>query len=821
MNYRHEISIIETDFRTKSQSLTSLNDKIHNLNKNISVASERIKSLENNISRFNDNIVEYNSQREEIETNIIEFNKKIDELNKIFHEKENLISEKKSLVEKEKDALDEKRNEFKILSNNFNSEYQNNSKIQNEISNSNRIVDSLNNKISKLNLSIQQITSEIAKSVGYLEELENEKSNIELKLKESEEAYTTNSDLKEQLEEELSELTRKELEEKNNIISIKEKIDFYQELITNLEGVSQGTKSLLESEGWTKNKKLILADIGSPVEDYRLPVETALKNVINNIIVNDLDELENAIKYLKKNELGKASFILKSNDKAKSGIIKKLNSFSLSRQAKKIQKDNSFINWVIDIISSDKTWKPYFELPLKNIALVKTFSDAKRLFKKYSDFTFVTVDGEIINHGGIIEANYSNKVEDSLFGRRKLLDDLKNEYPKLEINLQKLQSLIEEKEEQISRINLKVISDQGKILLNEINNIEKQISQLEYEKEKSGKDIEKIQNEIQESVAELTLTSQTLQILETDLINNYNFIESEKQKLDEFEQSLQMKENHFAQLQSEYNSLQIELERIKGENQNQKSLLTKSIETKISLTSSIERLTNDIDNAHSEISSINSVINENNIEYDELVGEKNQLNEELIQVEQKLNEKKNEASEFEKKLNDVRNQRQTISDSIHDIQVKENEISLRFENLFNHIKDEYSIELTYKDFNDIDNFDFREVNSEVHSLRERLKNLGPINLLAYSEYEEENERLQFLLQQREDLIESEKDLIRTIKEINESAQSVFLETFQLIRTNFQKIFQTLFNPGDEADLILEEDVDPLEAKIEIVAKPKG
>jgi chromosome segregation protein len=71
------------------------------------------------------------------------------------------------------------------------------------------------------------------------------------------------------------------------------------------------------------------------------------------------------------------------------------------------------------------------------------------------------------------------------------------------------------------------------------------------------------------------------------------------------------------------------------------------------------------------------------------------------------------------------------------------------------------------------------------------------------------------------LIESEKDIVNTIKEINNTAQTLFLDTFNEIRENFRKIFQTLFNPGDEADLILEENVDPLEAKIEIIAKPKG
>ena len=83
------------------------------------------------------------------------------------------------------------------------------------------------------------------------------------------------------------------------------------------------------------------------------------------------------------------------------------------------------------------------------------------------------------------------------------------------------------------------------------------------------------------------------------------------------------------------------------------------------------------------------------------------------------------------------------------------------------------------------------------------------------------ERLDFLLKQRNDLVDSEKDLIRTIDEINNSAQNLFLETYGLIRENFIRIFRSLFNPGDEADLKLEENVDPLEAKIEIIAKPKG
>jgi chromosome segregation protein len=109
----------------------------------------------------------------------------------------------------------------------------------------------------------------------------------------------------------------------------------------------------------------------------------------------------------------------------------------------------------------------------------------------------------------------------------------------------------------------------------------------------------------------------------------------------------------------------------------------------------------------------------------------------------------------------------------------------------------------------------------VHGLKQQVKNLGPINLLAYSEFEEERGRYEFLRKQRDDLINSEKDIARTIDEINITAQKLFTETFEKIRENFINIFRGLFNPGDEADLKIEENADPLEAKIEIVAKPKG
>src|SRR6056297_3449815 len=87
------------------------------------------------------------------------------------------------------------------------------------------------------------------------------------------------------------------------------------------------------------------------------------------------------------------------------------------------------------------------------------------------------------------------------------------------------------------------------------------------------------------------------------------------------------------------------------------------------------------------------------------------------------------------------------------------------------------------------------------------------------QYEEEAERLSFLEEQRDDLLESKESLNEIIEEIDEVAREKFMSTFEQIKDNFQSIFNIFFE-GGEADLKLLGD-DPLDSKIEIYARPGG
>jgi chromosome segregation protein len=74
--------------------------------------------------------------------------------------------------------------------------------------------------------------------------------------------------------------------------------------------------------------------------------------------------------------------------------------------------------------------------------------------------------------------------------------------------------------------------------------------------------------------------------------------------------------------------------------------------------------------------------------------------------------------------------------------------------------------------------------------------------------------------QRDDLQKAVDDLENAIKRLNKEARVQFLATFELVQKNFVDMFTTLFE-GGEASLTLEENIDPLEAVININVKPAG
>ncbi|MGI8604165.1 MAG: chromosome segregation protein SMC [Verrucomicrobiales bacterium] len=117
--------------------------------------------------------------------------------------------------------------------------------------------------------------------------------------------------------------------------------------------------------------------------------------------------------------------------------------------------------------------------------------------------------------------------------------------------------------------------------------------------------------------------------------------------------------------------------------------------------------------------------------------------------------------------------------------------------------------------------DWSEVELFVSELKQRLDAMGAVNLDAIQEFEELEERFNFLEKENSDLTRSKAELLSIIQKINVETRRMFAETFEEVRQNFQKTFRELFGHGAYSNLVLVNEEDPLESGIDIIAKPPG
>jgi chromosome segregation protein len=116
--------------------------------------------------------------------------------------------------------------------------------------------------------------------------------------------------------------------------------------------------------------------------------------------------------------------------------------------------------------------------------------------------------------------------------------------------------------------------------------------------------------------------------------------------------------------------------------------------------------------------------------------------------------------------------------------------------------------------------DWTAVADQVAAMQKRLEEMGPVNLVAIEEYEETEQRYNFLTQQHDDLVQAKAQLLEVINRINTQTREMFTETFNRIRENFRALFIEIFG-GGKADLILVDEGDVLESGIDIMARPPG
>jgi chromosome segregation protein len=113
-----------------------------------------------------------------------------------------------------------------------------------------------------------------------------------------------------------------------------------------------------------------------------------------------------------------------------------------------------------------------------------------------------------------------------------------------------------------------------------------------------------------------------------------------------------------------------------------------------------------------------------------------------------------------------------------------------------------------------------EAEQSAAEVRNRIEALGAVNPAAMEEFQEAQQRHDFLTAQRQDLIDSIRDTEKAIQEIDQVSRQKFAEAFEAINTNFKKTFQTLFG-GGTGEMRLTDQENLAESGIDIICSPPG
>jgi chromosome segregation protein len=212
---------------------------------------------------------------------------------------------------------------------------------------------------------------------------------------------------------------------------------------------------------------------------------------------------------------------------------------------------------------------------------------------------------------------------------------------------------------------------------------------------------------------------------------------------------------------------------------------------------------------------------ENSEQLSRLESRRQQLDTRLKQLVAQRNQADDERQQIAGRLNTVREELQQARDRLHEIDLRESQLSMERSQLSQRLQDDYGIDVARLDSGEAELTGDREsIDKEISDLRKKIGNIGSVNMDALVELEEMQQRFESLDAQYQDLVMAREALEKIINKINNDSRRLFEETLDAIRINFQKLFRQTFGGGN-ADLVLEEDIDILEAGIDIMATPPG
>ncbi|MDD4839459.1 MAG: chromosome segregation protein SMC [Clostridia bacterium] len=599
-----------------------------------------------------------------------------------------------------------------------------------------------------------------------------------------------------------------------SLISIKEDYAGYQGAVQALMNDAKSNQSIA-------GKLLgVVAEIIDVPIDYVAAVENALGSTLQNIVCETEEDASYLIDYLKQKKYGRATFRPISACRPK----------SLNGQNRAALNERGCLGLVCDLISYDHKYDKIMAALLGDTVIVDNKMTGIRLYRTYNQsFRIVTLDGDIFAQNGSMTGGSRRNEKSGLLEQETNISNAKENLEKLKHNLSKIMALRAEKQKEVQeteRLSQEIESQLGELrvscsLFEERSKLaSKNVEDLKTEISVGAKDLE----ELQFAVKELTQKIGSIDQLEQSVAQKKDELGSisQRSKSSSTDKKIEKEQvlNRLMELRLEIATLKGTIDGLDAEifraQREQGSMKESQLDTKsehLSITARIDALQNAPQRTEF------SQKERDRIKF--LQDEINALSDRKIYLNSRV-------AELDSDRNKLSEEKSTVTERKARDEGMLERVDIEIRSMQEHILEEYDLTYSSALVFKFEEFNSKESQSQISSLKRDLSRLGDVNLLAITDLKEMEERFEELSGERDDIQAGYNDLKQIIAELTDEMVVKFTDAFNKINENFQHIFKKLFD-GGTGKLILEavdvdsdgKTIDPLEAGIEIFAQPPG
>ena len=605
---------------------------------------------------------------------------------------------------------------------------------------------------------------------------------------------------------------------------MRHRFDSLEELERRRSNYSEGVQKFLSTRlpGEEECRAKTLADYVDADPAYESALEDYLNSPLQYIIVDSRDEAVNSVERLRRIGAGKCTFMTLQNGHcthAPSGGRRKLT----------LGGGDGVIGYLDDLLRMNADVRQAFERALPEYASTIMVSDLDTAFRvaevSGGGGSYLTTSGESYSPRGTLSAVGEKK---SMAGFLSLKREKKELEKKLILVKGKIETtraeLVELKQRQTAATEtLKTLTAEIRHLETDIalagqkiSHLEREIAGIEQAEETAAAELDQLAKE--KTGYEIKMEESAGRIAEIETLRG-----AADEELREMNTSLQTLRTEHAAVVKEAGALS--------------SACAVSKERKSGIEAEIARLRQEAENVRrrdAEIRAENASAAER---IRELETEREKIEERIVEYDQTLSEATADLEEKQESLAELRASLGTLEESLKQfhagreeardtrvkIEIEKTRLESDLEHLERNCAEEFhvpAVELIPDIPDESWERDYEDVAREYDALREKAENFGPINQRALEDYQEQEQRYQFINGQRLDIEKSIADTLAIIADINQRSTEQFKEAYTAIRRNFQDVFQTLFG-GGHCDLSLLDENDVLESGIDITAQPPG